>query len=81
MNQRIDNAFEFVTSHFTNNVGTLGDGTQALSRPAIKELAIKMSINPGDTIWEFGCGCPKVAFSFSAAACGGVVIATDKCEC
>lgn len=80
LNRRIDIAFDFVSLNLTNKVGTLGEGTQALPRRVIKELASSMRIKPGDTFWEIGCGCPKVAFAFSAAACCGMVIATDLCE-
>jgi hypothetical protein len=80
LGQRIDTAFNFVTQYLTDNVGALGAGTQALSRKTIKELAASMRIRPGDTTWEIGCGCPKVSFSFSAAACAGMVIATDTCK-
>jgi hypothetical protein len=78
MHGRVDSAFDFVTANFTNKVGNLGDGTDALPRDIIKKLASSMRIGPGDSFWEIGCGCPKVAFAFSAAASGGMVIATDK---
>ncbi len=77
---RIDAAFDFVTENLTNKVGTLGPNTNALPRRAIKEISDSMRINFGDTIWEIGCGCPKAAFAFSAAACGGFVLATDTCS-
>ncbi len=79
MNARIDLAFDFVTANLTNNIGTLGDDTEALHRKVVKALASAMRVRPGDSTWEIGCGCPKLAFSLSAAACSGMVIATDLC--
>jgi hypothetical protein len=72
---RIDLAYNFVGKVLFPN--GLDGGTHSLSRGNIKKLAIHLGIKKDDTFWEIGVGVPFLAFSLSAAAEGGTVIATD----
>jgi tRNA A58 N-methylase Trm61 len=72
---RINLAYEFVDEKLFKN-GIPG-GVHSLSLDVIKVLAEHIGIQKGDTFWEIGAGEPFLSFSLSAAAEGGMVIATD----
>jgi hypothetical protein len=75
MFERINLAYEFVKEKLFKN--GLPGGVHSLSLDVIKDLAEHIGIQKGDTFWEIGAGEPYLSFSLSAAAEGGMVIATD----
>ncbi len=52
-------------------------GVHAMSLKAVLQLLSRINICERDTSWEIGAGELKLAFSLSAAAKGGTVVATD----
>jgi hypothetical protein len=80
MRAKLFTSYEFVTKHMTGINGDLGPGSEATPLCSAEKLALEIGIKTGDSFWEIGCGAPKLAFAFSAASNGGIVIATDESE-
>jgi tRNA A58 N-methylase Trm61 len=55
----------------------LPGGVHPLPRDEIHLLIEHLNVKEGDSFWEIGVGVPFLAFALSAAANGGVVLATD----
>jgi hypothetical protein len=75
MFERIDVAYKYVREKLFS--GGMPFGVHSLSLAVIKELIEHIGVKKCDTFWEIGCGEPFLSFSLSAAAEGGMVLATD----
>jgi hypothetical protein len=59
----------------------LATGVHSLPLDVLLELVRLIDVRPNHVSWEIGCGELLVSFGLSAASHGGIVVATDLCEC